>query len=390
MAAPDNDLPKPAKLRQVFAASATSNFDRFAVGPMLVAIAASFDVNLSTASLVATAYFMAYGLSQPFWGAISDRHGRIATIRIALLVGALANVVSAFAPSLIVLVASRTVAGIAFGAIVPAAITYIGDNTAADKRQRTLSDMLAAMAIGNTMATLVSGVATDISGWRPMFGIISLTSALLWSQLPARGSVRTTRISSGRPLAAVARVMRSGWAILVIVLATLEGALVLGLFALLPSAIEQHHKSAAFAGSLVAVYGISVLATTPFTKRLSSQPIRPILLGGSFLVAASFLPFVLDGVYPLVLCAAFLGVTWSALHSSLQTWMTMTVPSERATCVALMTSGLFFGSGVGSALGAHLIDQRDFHLLFGIWTITSCVLTVAAVNGRRLFSIGAY
>ena len=57
-------------------ASFLSSFDRFVIPPLLVPISHAFGVPLGTAALVASAYFVAYGLSQPFWGAVSDRFGR--------------------------------------------------------------------------------------------------------------------------------------------------------------------------------------------------------------------------------------------------------------------------------------------------------------------------
>lgn len=80
-------------------ASFLSSFDRFAIPPLLVPISNAFGVPLGTAALVASAYFVAYGLSQPFWGAISDRFGRARLIRFAVVAGGLCCVAAALAPS---------------------------------------------------------------------------------------------------------------------------------------------------------------------------------------------------------------------------------------------------------------------------------------------------
>ena len=64
-----------------------SSFDRFAIPPLLVPISHAFGVPLGTAALVARTYFVAYGLSQPFWGARSDRIGRVQVIWFAISAG---------------------------------------------------------------------------------------------------------------------------------------------------------------------------------------------------------------------------------------------------------------------------------------------------------------
>ncbi|HYR53285.1 MAG TPA: MFS transporter, partial [Methylomirabilota bacterium] len=58
--------------------------DRFAVAPVLIPIALEFHAPLGTVAIAATAYYLAYGLAQPFWGFASDRAGRIRIIRISL------------------------------------------------------------------------------------------------------------------------------------------------------------------------------------------------------------------------------------------------------------------------------------------------------------------
>ncbi len=58
--------------------------DRFAVAPVLIPIALEFRAPLGSIAVAATAYYLAYGLAQPFWGFASDRLGRIRIIRISL------------------------------------------------------------------------------------------------------------------------------------------------------------------------------------------------------------------------------------------------------------------------------------------------------------------
>ena len=77
--------------------SFVSTLDRFAMPPMLVAIATDLDVPLSEIVHAAGAYFLVYGLMQPVWGAVSDRLGRVRTMRLTLLLAGLCSIGSAFA-----------------------------------------------------------------------------------------------------------------------------------------------------------------------------------------------------------------------------------------------------------------------------------------------------
>ncbi|MGH3546069.1 MAG: hypothetical protein ACRDPW_09125 [Mycobacteriales bacterium] len=98
------------------------------------------------------------------------------------------------------------------------------------------------------------------------------------------------------PLARVGMVLRSRWALLVMALALVEGGLVLGLFALLPAAIEQQGANAASAGAIAAIYGVSVLLATRVVKRISSKPLAPLGVGGAALVIGHAAPSIIGGV----------------------------------------------------------------------------------------------
>ena len=64
---------------------------------MLVAIAHDLGVPLSDIVHAAGAYFLVYGLMQPVWGTVSDRVGRVRTMRVTLLLAGLFSIASAFA-----------------------------------------------------------------------------------------------------------------------------------------------------------------------------------------------------------------------------------------------------------------------------------------------------
>ena len=88
-----------------------SSFDRFVVAPMLVTIAAALGASLASVAATASLYYLMYGLMQPVWGMRSDRLGRVRVMRPTLSGAAFVGVLSAFAPSLAVLVAARALAG---------------------------------------------------------------------------------------------------------------------------------------------------------------------------------------------------------------------------------------------------------------------------------------
>ena len=97
-----------------------SSFDRFAIAPMLLTIAASLGASLTEVAATASLYYLFYGLMQPAWGMLSDRLGRVRVMRLTLFGAAFAGILSSLAPTLTVLIVARAFAGGLFAAVIPA------------------------------------------------------------------------------------------------------------------------------------------------------------------------------------------------------------------------------------------------------------------------------
>lgn len=367
----------------VSAASLVSSLDRFAVGPLLVLVAADLGASLGQVLAVATWYYLAYGLSQPVWGALSDRFGRLRLMRIALVGAAVTGLVSAVAPDLTVLILARCLTGAFFGAIIPTSITFVGDTVDERHRQGALSDLMAAVAVGTALATAVAGVVGDVSGWRPVFAlpaVLALGCALALTRLP-----EPSREPPGGMLTTTIEALRHGWVLVVIGLALVEGAVVLGVLTLLAPALQAQGVGATAAGLATAAYGLGVIASTRVVKALTRRVpmVRLMAIGGAAIVLGYAVLTVRVSVTGVVVTAALLGVSWAFLHSSLQTWATTVLPRARGTVVSLFAAALFAGSSLGVWLAEPFTTAGRWELLFAGSAAVACALTIAAILARR-------
>lgn len=380
------------RLRLLQLASLTSTVDRFAIAPLLVPIAASFDAPLAAAAGAAGGYFLAYGLMQVVWGVLSDRIGRVRVMRLALVGAVLGGVASVLAPTLAVLVVARVLTGACTAALIPAALVYVGDTWPAAVRQRPLSDLLAATALGTAVATAGAGLLADLAGWRVVLGATAAGCAVLFLALRALPEPDGARTPSRgitdavlRPLAAVAG---NGWARLVLALAFVEGAVVLGVLTYLAPSLQAGGSSAALAGLAAGGYGVGAVLFSRVVRRLVGRlgPAALAGVGGGFLVVAWMFPLVT--VHPVTVAAAglCLGGAWAFLHSTLQTWATEVVPQARATAVALFATLLFLGSSAGTALGAPFADAGRFAPLFAAALVASVPLALVAALARARYA----
>ncbi|MFF5125704.1 MFS transporter [Streptomyces syringium] len=381
---PPTGLP-PASLRLLRAAGFISNFDRFCIAPMLVVIGARLGVPLPTMVLAASGYYLCYGLMQPVWGLASDRVGRVAVMRFSLTGAALAAFVSAAATGATMLIVARAVAGAFFAASIAASLTYVGDTVPAEVRQRPLSELMTAFALGTAVATVVAGALAHYVSWRLVFALPGVFAAYLAVAL--RRLAEPEREPTPSLLAPVRVVLRSRWQWYVMAVALLEGAVLLGFLTYLAPALESRGVPTAVAGAVSALYGVGSMAAAQLVKRLVGRwsPAMIILAGGVQMAAAYTIAAVSLSVPALVVTALLLGGGWSFMHSTVQSWATVLAPTARATGVAMFGVALYVGSALASGLAAGAADHHAYRGLFLIAAVLTVPLTIAAGVGRARY-----
>jgi predicted MFS family arabinose efflux permease len=373
--------PTPIRLLQTAAFVAT--FDRFAMPPMLVAIAHDLGAPLGDVVRAAGAYFLVYGLSQPVWGSVSDRLGRVATMRVTLLLAGLCSIASAAAGTAGLLGVARGLTGGLFGAAYPAALIYLGDTVRADVRQRDVTRLMVGVALGTALASVGAGIVADVLSWRLMFVLTGLAAIVLAARLGALPEPAREH-HGGTFLRPIGYVGRSPVTLFVLLCALAEGAVLLGTITLLPPAMEHAGASTSVAGLATGVYGASVFACSTIVGRISQSwpPGRLIVLGAAAAVVACATLAAWQEVAAGVVAAILLGLAWAAMHSTLQTWATEVLPAARATVVSFFAGSLFVGSSLAAVVAAGLVEEGRYAVLFAACAALAVPLGVGAAAVR--------
>jgi predicted MFS family arabinose efflux permease len=374
-------------LRLIRGAAFCSSFDRMAIAPMLVAISDDLGASLAAATFAATLYFLLYGALQPVWGMLSDRLGRVSVIRLTLAGAAVASVASAVAPSLGVLLVARACAGALFAGVIPTTLVYVGDTVPMVRRQAALTELMGATSGGMAVSTLLAGVIVAVADWRPVFALsaaMACALAVAMREVPEPAAERTRS-----PLGAVATLLRRPWPLAVVVLALVEGTIVLGIITFMAPALQDTGLSAAIAGGVMGVYGAAIIVWTRAVRRVALRATAAQLIAlGSTLIAAGLLAAAADpGLVGIGAAALLVAGGFAFLHSTLQTWATEVAPDLRATAVSLFAAALFTGGAVGTALVGPLADGGEFAAVFLIGVAITVVLGTCAAIARARWSV---
>jgi predicted MFS family arabinose efflux permease len=359
--------------------------DRFAMAPLLIPIAVSFHISLAAATAVASLYYLAYGLLPPAYGLLADRFGRVRVIRAALLGTAVADVLSAVSPNLTALLVARFITGGIACGVMPTTLVYLADRFPFNVRQQAITNVLVFVALGTAAGTLGAGLTAHVLTWRAFFlipGAIALGVAVALSRVPESLVTR----SSQHPLRQVAGVLRHGWAVFLLAVAVLVGAVMFGFVTYLAPALEASGQSPAIAGVVVASYGLSVLICTRIFRFVARRtPAALILAGGAALLLIGYLVAAAAQSVPAILTASILaGGAYAFMQSTFQTWATDVVPEARATATSLFATAIFAGAALATSGVAGLAGTHRYSNLFLIAAaVTVPVLVVGSLARWR-------
>ena len=138
------------------------------VGTAMPTIVAALG-GLAHYSWVFSAYLLTSTVTVPLWGKLSDLFGRRRLFQIGVAVFLLGSAACGFAQTMTQLIVWRAVQGIGAGALVPLAMTIIGDIFTLEERAKMQGLFSGVWGVSSVFGPLVGGFITDQLSWRWVF-----------------------------------------------------------------------------------------------------------------------------------------------------------------------------------------------------------------------------
>lgn len=377
-------------MRPTFAALAAAAFVSGAnlrlFDALLPDVAGHFAVSPTTASIVVTAFTVAYGLFQIVHGPLGDRIGKLRTIAFAMLIAAAGSLGSALAPSLKMLAALRFLTGIGAAAIIPLTLAWLADHTPYERRQATLGRFIGIVLIGQILGPALGGSLSHWMSWREVFYVLATVFAMVSVVIFAAQRRAIDAPAGPAPRVGVLRgyaaVIGDAWVRTVLVAVCLEGALFYGAFAYTGAYLRQRFALSFVAiGILLALFGAGgVLYSLTVKWLLARLREAGLVHAGALILLACYLalPLLPDWRWTVpVFFAAGLG--FYMFHNTLQTRATEMAPQSRGTAIAVFALSLFLGQAAGVVACGAAIDAFGYG-----WSFSAAGLALLALG--RWFS----
>lgn len=122
-------------------------------------------------SWVFTAYIVTSTVTVPVWGKLSDLYGRRLLYQVGIGIFLLGTLLSGMSASMTQLIIFRAVQGLGAGALVPLAMTIIGDIFTLRERARMQALFSGVWGLSSVIGPIIGGFITDNISWRWVFFI---------------------------------------------------------------------------------------------------------------------------------------------------------------------------------------------------------------------------
>ena len=355
--------------------------------PLITMVGRDFAVTAGTAALLSSAFTLPFGLGQLLMGPLGDRFGKPRVFKVCFWLLAASFFASAVAPTLPLLFASRLVAGLVAGGIIPVGLAMLGDAIAPAERQVAFARYSSATVLGALIGLPMAGALAEVAGWRPALLVPAFVSLLaaagtaIWLKpAPVRAG------STSREQTGYRAVLRNPAALVCFATVFAEGLFVFGPLPFIVDLLERQGLGGPReAGVAVAAMSLGFIMISVFVRPLLRVLGWPNMFRSGGILAAvalAALPFSpvwwIHGALLMVL-----GVGFFMIHNSLQGRIMEVVPDARGSATALHYFSYFMGQAAGPVLFGVLLGRFDAGPSFAINAVGMAATGLLAANLLR-------
>ncbi|WP_200827370.1 MFS transporter [Thermomonospora echinospora] len=322
---------------------------------LLTEMGADLNASDGVTGLVMTACGVVGGLSAPLL--VTWRADRRLVLTGALGVLAVANLVAALAPNIVVLLAARLLAGLSFGGFWALAAGMAVRLVPAASVPRATAIILSGVSLASVVGVPAGTLLGDATSWRVATGVLGVLCmavlAVLAFVLPPLPATQTLRLGDFPALLARPAVRACLGGLALVVVAHFAS------FTYVRPVLEDiSGVDAGLVGTLLLVYGVAGVAGNFAVGALIPRlPYGATILAPALLAAAVLaIPLAGAGTGRAALLLAVWGVGYGAVPVVFQSWIMREAPDATEAGSAMVVTGFQVSIAFGSLLGGRMVD----------------------------------
>jgi predicted MFS family arabinose efflux permease len=342
-------------------------------------IAQGLQVSVAAAGQLITAGAITVAIGAPLLAALWAQTDRRLLLAASMLWFGLLHLACALAPNYLSLLLLRVLALISAAVFTPQAAAVAGSLVAPERRGQAITTVFLGWSVASVLGAPLAAWIGGTLGWRATFVMLAFValacSVLVWRCTPAR--VKPAAIAASMWWQTLGSKL-----MLVTVLVTIfsaSGQFVL--FAYFSPYVAQVLKGTPTdLAILFAVFGVCGVIGSFTVSRMIDRigPAKAVMIT-LLLMALSMLLWPLGtGIASLALIMVPWGLGCFSSNSAQQARLVAIAPAMASVSVALNTSAMYLGQGLGSASGGWLVNQQALAQLH--WAGLAGLLLAVAVS----------
>lgn len=347
--------------------------------PLLAELEHVFRAGPGAAGAVVTLGQVGYGLGVLLIVPLGDLRERRQLMLVLFAGCTVGLLVSAAAPTLLVLIAASFAVGV-FTVIPQIIMPYAASIAPDDRRASVIGTVQSGLLVGILLARTVSGTIASVAGWRAVFVVAAVLglamAALVWAKFPRQAP--TAKLSYRATLVSMLKLL---WREPVLRRVGLSGAanfaVFSGFWTTLPFLISSAYGYGPGAAGVFGLVGVVGAASARYGGRLSdlrgpqyTQKLSLVVTLASFALFA----FADCSLVPLVAAVIVLDAGCQANHISCQAEAFTLDANARSRINGIYMFLRFLGGAVGSAVSALAWKRGGWHA----YCVSGAVLCVLA------------
>lgn len=194
--------------KKLYFATVVTFCSLYAAQPIQPLFKSEFQLSNFQAILFTTLMMAPLGVAPLLYGYLLESFSAKVMLRWALFLLGVLELFFASANSYLSLLVLRSIQGLMIPAILTSLVTYISYTSARDKVQHAIAVYIAATIAGGFLGRFLSGLFTDLFGWRFFFFMLGLL--LIWNSYLLKGMARDAKLQYARPkIAEIMALLRS-------------------------------------------------------------------------------------------------------------------------------------------------------------------------------------
>ncbi|MYN10663.1 MFS transporter [Pseudoduganella aquatica] len=355
--------------------------DSFVVAGILPQVSQSLGVSIGVAGQMVTLYALSYALLSPVVAATAAHWPRKRLLLTGLVVFVLGNLITAVAPSIEWVLASRLIAGLGAAMFSPTATATGASLVPPEKRAQALAIVIAgltsATAFGSPIGTFISG----LGDWRATMWFVTIVgliaSVAVYAMLPAIPALPAVTLRQRLAPLKDSRVLLT----LLTTLAAYSGMFAVYTYIGVTFDRVTGGRTEVLAGLLL-LWGVAAtvgnLSAGKLTDRFGS---RTIIYGALALATVNFalLPWAAAHLWSAALSIVVWGVCGWGLLVPQQHRLISLAPASAPLLLGLNSAALYVGVSAAGVIGAASITFLDRHQ---IGLVGAALLAAAFIIAR--------